>query len=208
MDAEQAPNLPTVSLLATMAAIMASQEESSYDTAKRAFGLWESCDGLIQSTRIVRQYGKGNRSDNYENESRFLKACGLKPPRGLTRDLTPTGEGFVPLGKFLNACKPSPNSKAEDMKASWRAFRRTTLEISNKNEGFPLKSEKELESAVGEQMESNRLHGISIESLFSLWRKFLLFREWASKEEKSARGKKGGRPKNSDGKSPQTEKTA
>lgn len=189
MDAEQAPNLPPVSLLASMAAIMASPAESSYDTAKRALALWESCDGLIQSTRIMRQYGKSDRFSCRE-EIRFLWACGLKC--GLT---IPQGEGFVRLDKFLNACKPSPNSKADDMTASWRAFRKIDLEISNQIEGLPSRSEKELETALAQQIKIDRTTGIPIRSLGGLWRRFLPFRERASKATKSARGKKGGRPK-------------
>ena len=183
------PKLPTVSRLASMAAIMATPEEPPFDTARRALNLWDSCEGLLLSERILRGYKLIESVEKSGKRDQFLSACGLNP-FGV---YSGREKGTVRLNKFLGACKPSPNTKPDVMMAKWRAFRRMDIECMDELKGLPQKISAELDAALMEQMKNDRTNGIPVISLCGLWEHFEAFIERDRKANRSKASSQGGR---------------
>jgi len=186
----QVGRLPTVASLATLAAAMASQSEKPRDTAIRALELWMACDGVLSNELRKLRHRDPDGENEYIKEAEFLRACGTS----LADVITNGAVGFVKLDKLLRASKPSPETKALDMMAKWRAFRRLDIEHDNRTNGSSM-SEREILDDLEAQMERDRTQGINFRELPGLWRRFSKFQERDRTEKLSERGKKGGRGK-------------
>lgn len=122
MDTEKAPDLPTVSVLAYMAATMATPVEKADDTAKRAMLLWHACRKQLWSDSNSIERARKQR----EEDDAFFAACGLTP---YDCWISVWCEEFVTLAKFLKAIRP--DYKFQTMFPKWREFWKfeTAMEI-------------------------------------------------------------------------------
>lgn len=181
-------NLPTVAQLASLAAAMATPMEEPRVTAARALALWRACEGELGNFEDHESLRRAARAA----ETKFLAALGLNifSVHGSKKD------DLLPLKKFLNLCKPSPDTKAEDMIEKWRGFRQREINgaLSKRR---PQPSQSDLLNAVDERMRSDREYGISVGEVLEYWSDFKKFLRHDRKVKMTERGKKGGRPKKS-----------
>lgn len=181
-------NLPTLETLATLAAAMATPTEDPEVTAARALAIWRACDRKLDDMECIEPLRDAARKE----ETKFLARLGLN-----IFSVHSKNNDLVPLEKFLNACKPSPNTKSEDMRKMWRSFREWEIRVETFSMGQSQLSQSELLDAVAVQMETDRKDGLRAGAVPGYWRAFRKFVRKERKANLSERGKKGGRPKKS-----------
>ncbi|MCF7731716.1 MAG: hypothetical protein K9N23_08505 [Akkermansiaceae bacterium] len=187
---------PSIRTLAMIAATMSSPDEDPDITALRAVELWRACQcqlPLIEDEYAADSCFEPTRLRRLEEADAFIAACGKTRTDIMLAQSGATGKGgHVKFDTFLDACKPSPGTKKVDIIVKWREF--INHEIERKR---PKLTTKERSDMSGSQMEQFRTHGIPTSRLLDYGTSFKRFLKADRAASRSARGKKGGRPKKS-----------
>ncbi len=141
--------LPSVPMLATLAAAIVNPGEEPQDTASRAMALWLACDEVIHETKQA--VLDANRDDDFEQKATntrlfqqqqwnaFRAACGLK----FREVWGSNGKNVkVPLTTFFAAFKIGTKTNAKEFLKKWGEFRKSeTAELGSGKSvdgfGFP-----------------------------------------------------------------------
>ena len=155
-------SLPSLETLATLAAAMSSPAEEPEATAARALALWRASDIALRQAVFLDTQKRGHALTHLDAIAEFDVFLGECLGRDMSSDV-PAENETAPLRAVLKALMPQKT--LAERTAKWRAMRRQNVIDDDEARGLPKRNEEDLETAVAEVMERDRVSGFAVRDL-------------------------------------------